>query len=289
MRVQGSGSVLSNPREQEIAIFQFCSTHNLGPLLYAVFQNGYVAEYIDYSVLAVSSLSSPLIYPRIAQLVAKWHSLKIPKKMMIYRFEKGKKNNKTVPLFAITWEIIIKWLRKAKTLYSNDQTTFKIFEKELKLTKAKLEPFCSDSLVLCHNDLNHGNMLWDEKKNQLVFVDLEFSGFNYRGFDIANHFCEWAGPELDYSKCPNEIQMKDWISIYIDYFEKYNGYQISTLPKSLLIERMFIEISYWKQVSHLFWWLWAMIQIKISNIENFDAVAYSEIRWKQYLKSKLSY
>ena len=26
----------------------------------------------------------------------------------------------------------------------------------------------------------------------LVFIDFEYCAYNYRGFDIANHFCEWV-------------------------------------------------------------------------------------------------
>lgn len=36
-------------------------------------------------------------------------------------------------------------------------------------------------------------MLWDMSDFSLNThsVDYEYAGFNYRGYDIANHFCEW--------------------------------------------------------------------------------------------------
>ena len=53
-------------------------------------------------------------------------------------------------------------------------------------------------LVFCHNDLQCGNILLREDADSLdsvddaiVIIDYEFCSYNYRAFDIANHFCEW--------------------------------------------------------------------------------------------------
>jgi ethanolamine kinase len=36
------------------------------------------------------------------------------------------------------------------------------------------------------------------------FIDYEYSSYSFRGFDIGNHFCEFAGMEepIDYSRYP---------------------------------------------------------------------------------------
>lgn len=34
---------------------------------------------------------------------------------------------------------------------------------------------------------------------KLYFIDFEYGSYNYRGFDIGNHFNEYAGYECDYS------------------------------------------------------------------------------------------
>ena len=54
-------------------------------------------------------------------------------------------------------------------------------------------------VVFCHNDLQGGNILLrndlgatDENMDaKLVVIDYEFCSYNYRAFDIANHFQEW--------------------------------------------------------------------------------------------------
>lgn len=356
MRVQGAGSVLSNPREQELAIFQYASRNALGPRLYAVFENGYVAEFMRGRVVAVDEMAEPKMMEQIARLTARWHTLSIPSTVVAKRLIqwKGRKPLRTMSLHANTWHMIDKWLVRAKRLYATEDavslslgrpSTFQQFVNELDSTKLDLLPYYANlsSIVLCHNDLNHGNLLWDEKKDQLLAVDLEFAGLNHRGFDLGNHFCEWAGLELHYYKCPSDDQMRQWLSVYLEtvggfcklaccssdaaeasldsnnqaaqvdtsnangshdtpssqttaILSEMTGSRSSTpvppssdsfhLTKAQLIEELVVESRKWMQASHLFWWLWAMIQIKISNIEGFDARNYAQVRWNEYMKHK---
>ena len=49
-------------------------------------------------------------------------------------------------------------------------------------------------VVFSHNDINTGNILVKEESDcsdPVVLIDYEFSSYNYRGFDLANHFNEW--------------------------------------------------------------------------------------------------
>jgi thiamine kinase-like enzyme len=52
--------------------------------------------------------------------------------------------------------------------------------------------------VLCHNDVLNGNVLLEptadgeiDDNPKITLIDYEYSGYNYRAFDIANHFCGW--------------------------------------------------------------------------------------------------
>ncbi|KJE90814.1 choline kinase, variant [Capsaspora owczarzaki ATCC 30864] len=58
-------------------------------------------------------------------------------------------------------------------------------------------------VVFCHNDLQEGNILEPSsardtsfRRRPLRFIDYEYGAYNYRAFDIANHFCEWS---IDYN------------------------------------------------------------------------------------------
>ena len=49
-------------------------------------------------------------------------------------------------------------------------------------------------VVFSHNDINTGNILVKDNYqgcDPVVLIDFEFSSYNYRSFDIANHFNEW--------------------------------------------------------------------------------------------------
>lgn len=50
--------------------------------------------------------------------------------------------------------------------------------------------------MFCHNDLQEGNILMKENEpsggRSLCLIDYEYCSYNYRGFDLANHFVEWT-------------------------------------------------------------------------------------------------
>jgi thiamine kinase-like enzyme len=50
-------------------------------------------------------------------------------------------------------------------------------------------------VIFGHNDMQEGNILVERNDNgeisRLVIIDFEYCSYNYRGFDLANHFCEW--------------------------------------------------------------------------------------------------
>uniref|UniRef100_A0A915A6A1 ethanolamine kinase n=1 Tax=Parascaris univalens TaxID=6257 RepID=A0A915A6A1_PARUN len=74
-------------------------------------------------------------------------------------------------------------------------------------------------IVFCHNDLLIQNILYDSNTGKVSFIDYEYAGFNYQGFDIANHFCEYAGVQnVDYSLCPSIEEKRSWIIQYLNFF-----------------------------------------------------------------------
>ncbi|XP_057245274.1 choline kinase alpha-like, partial [Malurus melanocephalus] len=48
-------------------------------------------------------------------------------------------------------------------------------------------------VVFCHNDVQEGNILLlsgrEGSSDRLMLIDFEYSSYNYRGFDLGNHFC----------------------------------------------------------------------------------------------------
>ena len=132
-------------------------------------------------------------------------------------------------------------------------------------------------VVFCHNDLLCGNIMYDDI-NGVTLIDFEYSAYNYRIFDIANHFCECCGFECDWSKFPSTEQQTLWIN---SYREKY-GNNAPTL------ENILSQIPIFALCSHLFWGIWAIFQSKYAKIK-FDFKNYSKLRLDGYRMMKEKY
>lgn len=51
--------------------------------------------------------------------------------------------------------------------------------------------------------------------DKVEFIDYEYCSENFRAFDIANHFCEFAGFECDYTRFPSVEMRRLWLSEYL--------------------------------------------------------------------------
>lgn len=67
-----------------------------------------------------------------------------------------------------------------------------LLKEELNLMECELSKL-ANPIVFCHNDLLLGNILYNESKKTINFIDFEYAAPNYQAYDIANHFCEFAG------------------------------------------------------------------------------------------------
>lgn len=121
-------------------------------------------------------------------------------------------------------------------------------------------------VTFCHNDLLPRNIVYDEKRGKITFIDVEYAMYNYAPFDVANHFLEFAGvDEIDYSKYPDKPFRHQWL---VEYLKHLN----------LSEDRISVEkYDFWVQlcvpISHLLWGLWGISQAKHSTIE-FDYYGY---------------
>lgn len=70
-----------------------------------------------------------------------------------------------------------------------------ISENEINFIKNNL-PKDDKSVVFSHNDLLANNVLICEPGNEIKFIDFEYSGYNFRTYDIGNYFAE---SQFDYN------------------------------------------------------------------------------------------
>uniref|UniRef100_A0A674CGW8 Ethanolamine kinase n=1 Tax=Salmo trutta TaxID=8032 RepID=A0A674CGW8_SALTR len=241
--------------------------------------------------LDTDELSMPSISAEIAEKMAKFHGMRMPfNKEPKWLFGTIDKYLNQVMRLTFTRESHI---RKFARLRSCN------LPQEMESLKSLLDSTHSP-VVFCHNDCQEGNVLLLSGREgsdgqKLMLIDFEYSSYNYRGFDIGNHFCEWM---YDYTNdkfpffhvnsknYPTKAQQLHFIGSYLS--ETDQGFQnLSTEDQMKLKEELFVEVNRFALASHFFWGLWSMIQARISTIE-FGYMEYAMARFDAYFEQKRS-
>ncbi|XP_051169098.1 ethanolamine kinase [Leptopilina boulardi] len=274
IRIYGHKTDLFIDRKAETRNIRILNKAGYTHSIYATFNNGLAYEFIEGETLTIKTVRDPIVYQLIARRMAQMHRLKPIHSEMSQK-----------PFIWPKTEAFLSFVPKA----------FANCEKQLKFEET-IKPFAvlkdeynflyekfshsGSPVVYAHNDLLLGNILYDEKKNSVTFIDFEYTAYNYQAFDIANHFAEFAGTDHpDYSLYPDKNLQKAWLKIYL---EAYNETNIITEEE---VEELYGEVKKFVLLSHFFWGCWALIQSEHSHID-FDFLEYAAMRFNEYFKRK---
>ena len=223
--------------------------HEIGqfPKVYRRFPNGIVYGWSEGRTLKCDELSHCKIYPLIAKTVRKWHQ-------SIDVSQEDSSPQKPA---------IISMIRKVhqQCLHS------------CPLPPKLIEDYCgyleslSFEIVFCHNDLLAGNIILSPDETCVKLIDFEYAGWNWRSFELANHFVEFCDLSLEISQYPPLEFRRSWIREYLG--------QEATNDKEAQIEH---EIRIITPAVNLFWALWALVQSSSSKIE-FDYEKFAKKRF----------
>ena len=178
------------------------------------------------------------------------------------------------------WDTLNEWLDSVHK--SENKRPMKKLERELRSFDFEseikwLKPFllsCNSPTVFCHNDLQEGNILLPENtsiKNfddTIVFIDFEYCAYNYRGFDLGNHFAE---RQFDYSNpdwphfyfYPDEYPSESDKRLYVrEYIKNSKDLSLDKATEDQLIK----EADYFALASHLLWTIWCLMNAPSSKI-----------------------
>lgn len=98
----------------------------------------------------------------------------------------------------------------------------------------------------------------------LFFIDFEYCSYNYRAFDIANHFCEWMynythkeHPYYTFTRedGPSREQKLRFIRAYLDEQGSKED-----------AEKVLEEVEVFTLGCHMLWSLWSVVNADISQI-----------------------
>ncbi|CAH1787263.1 unnamed protein product [Owenia fusiformis] len=269
-------------------IFALMSEKKLGPKLYGVFTGGRLEEYIPARCLLTEELHIPVISLECAKRMARIHQLHMPLcKEPTY-----------------IWDAMKRWLDESLNEITFDQSdvdsTVK-FNKLLSYNLAEEYECLKETLaavhspvVFCHNDMQEGNILFmedEEPGNQLLPIDFEYAGYNYRGFDIGNHFCEWSYSYKNdrppyYHASLADYPSRDQQLLFIREYIRESGIENDNGETE---EKMLLEVNTYALASHFMWTLWSIVQTRISHIQ-FGYLDYALARIEGYfwLKDRIN-
>lgn len=268
VRLYGPNTDYVINRERELQAIKYLSTAGFGANLLAVFGNGMVQSFINARTLTPLDMKKPKLAAEIAKQLREFHQVEIP----------GSKEPQL-------WNDMFKFFEKASALEFDDGEKQRIYEiisfKEIKneiIELKELTGLFHAPVVFSHNDLLSGNIMLNEEEDKLYFIDFEYGSYNYRGYDIGNHFNEYAGYDCDFSLCPSKGEQYHF---FRHYLQPDNPHEVSEKD----LEALYVEANTYTLASHLYWALWGIIQAKISPID-FDYVGYFFLRYNEYKKQK---
>ena len=170
-------------------------------------------------------------------------------------------------------------------------------------------------VVFCHNDLQEGNILIRENAapavEKLVIIDFEYSSYNFRGFDLANHFCEWMYdytvdkyPKYSYTPAamPSMDEKLHFIRCYLETVEReslvnptdgHRGMVSANSASSSITGpknefRLLREADCYILASHFFWGLWGVVNAPVSSIPfgYWVSISFTSVLFLKKIKSR---
>ncbi|KAI3879285.1 hypothetical protein MKX03_024260 [Papaver bracteatum] len=268
VRLYGPNTEYVIDRQRELLSIRYLSVAGFGAELFGVFGNGMVQSFINARTLEPSDMRKPNLAAEIARQLSKFHQVEIP----------GSKEPQL-------WNDIFKFLERASGLKFDEHEKQRRYEtisfeevrhdvNELK----HLTDLLNAPVVYSHNDLLSGNLMLNDDEEKLYFIDFEYGSYSYRGYDIGNHFNEYAGFDCDYSLYPNK-------DAQYHFFRNYLKPDVPQEVSDKDLEALYVETDSYKLASHLYWALWALIQAKMSPID-FDYLGYFFLRYNEYKRQK---
>uniref|UniRef100_M4BU58 Choline kinase N-terminal domain-containing protein n=1 Tax=Hyaloperonospora arabidopsidis (strain Emoy2) TaxID=559515 RepID=M4BU58_HYAAE len=269
VRVYGEGTESFFSRVEETRLFQLLSEQDIGIELLGQFANGRVEKLITGSTYTNRRMRHVNESRIIAKQLRVFHELSID-------------INRT-PTYLSS---IRKLLEVARVKCTCDK-----FDDVMDLTQMaqdvdELEQLVADvpsPIVLSHNDLQYGNIMKNEA-GEAVLIDFEYTSYNPRGYDLGNHFCEWAfdyhktvNAHLgDFSKYPTVEEQRTFCRAYL---AGKDGDENDVSEEE--VEQLRHEANTYSLASHLFWAFWGYIQAAQSTID-FDFLAYGKCRYDAF-------
>ncbi|GAA5879239.1 hypothetical protein JCM16303_003129 [Sporobolomyces ruberrimus] len=187
-----------------------------------------------------------------------------------------------------------------RTLNLRAALNLPLFEQQLRLYRSfvhtRERTAGRSKRIFAHNDTQYGNLLLltpdkggsEEEElerkikreggnhKRIIVVDFEYAGANPRGFDIANHFCEWQADyhheSLSHSLSahqpyPTRAEKVRFLRAYVGCdggFDQPTDEPMNpgATREDPRVEKLLDEVRVWEPSSHAMWAVWGIVQAK---------------------------
>ena len=276
VRIFGAEGMID--RNVENATFAALAREGLAPEYHGRFANGRIEQWLEARPLDVRELSDETT--SIAEQMGHLHAnFKVPPHLLEY-------HNPNKPAL---WTDIHSWMKQALNAKFQDANDTKRAQalnlsqvaKELEWLEQDVVPSNAE-ICFCHNDVLAANILKLNNGNGIQLIDFEYGGINFKAFDIANHFNEYAGgtdtavPNYDWA--PTADQQEEFVKAYL-----------KASHSDLSVKELLEQVRAFIMVNHLYWGLWGVNQASTEGCKDFDYLLYSSNRFRQYYKCKEEY
>ena len=199
------------------------------------------------------------------------------------------------------WDQLKSWMEQAKgyTEFKTETDTVRVKGLELDKIEAEVNRFVdsykdadnNDSTAFCHNDMLPANIMHHPQTNKFQLIDFEYGGTNFKAFDIANHFNEYAGGTTaeedatpDYGKFPNQEKQMLFCTEYIKTTKKLKNDACDDVHQETL--DLLKQVKDFVLINHLYWGLWAVNQGAEEGCDEFDYITYGNNRFNEFYRRK---
>ncbi|KAK3825001.1 MAG: kinase-like domain-containing protein [Benniella sp.] len=238
LRVYGIGLESLISRDAELQWLRNLSTMEIGPSLLGIFKNGRFEEYVESTTLTKEDIRDPRTSRHIAHRMCELHNIvnMFPPPQGCIPQTKGN-ILRWIPLAREAIQEICKEDPEKKKVM--DEFDFEKLVVEIEEVHRELTSVHSP-LVFAHNDTQYGNILrTKDESGELVVIDFEYAGYNTRGFDIGNHFCEWTADYhserpsiLHPGRYPTREEQLNFLEAYVEAEIAMSGYHLTAINLS---------------------------------------------------------
>ncbi|KAJ8102157.1 kinase-like domain-containing protein [Lipomyces tetrasporus] len=313
LRVYGPNTSQIIDRATELAVLKRLSTRNIGPRILGFFTNGRFEQFLKAHTLTKEDIRSPDISNVIAKRMRELHEgidLTLDERSQgpgVWKnFDKWATDAKAV-LDKLDMKIAqIHGMEFTGVLgppWSTTRVLGTDWEKFMEAVKTYRHWLDKETggpetvakgLVFAHNDAQYGNLLRVEppsgspllrpanEHKTLVVIDFEYASPNVRGYDIANHFCEWMSDyhdpdrpqDIHCEKFPTETDRVRFIESYVMHgLDSYED--IDKVDRD--IAALSRETTIWRAAVHLGWCMWGIISAPTEREPEEDSDGFADL------------